>query len=223
MKKNTFGERLRNILSESGMTQEDLVISMGSHKATVSKWANDKVQPGIKTIKRICEATGASFNYLKSGKGDKFENQLQNKTVPGNLSGFTLIPKYKAKLSGGDGSLETSNQIEANLAFRTDFISKKGTPNKMALFEVAGDSMLPFLHDGDVVLVDLTRNEPQNIIDGKVYAFREDHTVKVKRLSFQGSALIATSENSSLYPPYEVEKENFQLIGQVVWVGHEIG
>ena len=34
------------------------------------------------------------------------------------------------------------------------------------------------------------------IVDGKVCAFREDNTIKVKRLSVQGRALLATSENS---------------------------
>lgn len=92
----------------------------------------------------------------------------------------------------------------------------------MALFEVIGDSMQPFLYSGDVVLVDMLQSDPHMIEDGKAYAFREDNTVKVKRLSLQGGNLIATSENSDMYPPYHVDTDNFQLIGRVIWVGHEV-
>jgi hypothetical protein len=136
---------------------------------------------------------------------------------------FTFIPKYKARLSGGHGSFETSDQVEANLAFRTEFIRAKGSPDKMAMFEIMGDSMEPFLYDGDVILVDLQQNDPNLIVDGKAYGFREGNIIKVKRLSIQGRALIATSENSQKYPPYEVvDHDQFQLIGRVIWVGHEV-
>ncbi len=135
---------------------------------------------------------------------------------------FTFIPKYEARLSGGHGSFETSDQIEVNLAFRTEFIKSKGNPKKMALFEIMGDSMEPFLYDRHVILVDLQQNDPRMIVDGKAYAFREDNTIKVKRLSVQGRTLLATSENSQKYPPYEIFYEQFQLIGRVIWVGHEV-
>jgi phage repressor protein C with HTH and peptisase S24 domain len=31
-----------------------------------------------------------------------------------------------------------------------------------------------------------------------------------------------TSENSLLYPPYIVDTGNFSMIGEVLWVGHEV-
>jgi len=58
--------------------------------------------------------------------------------------------------------------------------------------------MFPLLYDADVVLVDPTKTGPEDIVDGKVYAFREDHTVKVKGLSSQGNILQATRENSAM-------------------------
>ena len=141
-----------------------------------------------------------------------------------SVSFLPLVPgiKNKAKLSGGRGLFETSDQIEANFSFRTEFIRRKGNPKDMALFEIIGDSMKPFIYEGDVVLVDMSKNTLEDIVDGKAHAFREDHTVKVKRLSRQGSRLIATSENVMKYPPYEIDGEEFFLIGKVVWLGPEV-
>jgi len=137
-----------------------------------------------------------------------------------DLSDFDLIPKYKARLSGGHGSFEDSDQIEANFAFRKAWVRRKAS-NKLALFEVVGDSMHPFISDGDVVLVDLNENDPAMIVDGKAYAIREDHTVKVKRLVRQGGSLIIRSQNRQEYPDYEAA-DDFHLIGRVIWVGHEV-
>lgn len=141
---------------------------------------------------------------------------------PSTPSEFAIVPKYKAKLSGGPGSLETSDQIEANLMFRTEFLLRKGQVDKMALFEVTGESMQPFIYHGDVVLVDTSVNDIEQIIAGKTYAFRENGTVLIKRLSVQGGAIIASSENHQMNPPYHLDTESFYLIGRVVWVGHEV-
>ncbi|MDD3815670.1 MAG: LexA family transcriptional regulator [Desulfocapsaceae bacterium] len=139
-----------------------------------------------------------------------------------NNAVFISIPKFAARLSGDHGSFQDIDLIESNMMFHKNFLMKHGNPDQMALFEVIGNSMNPFLYNGDVVLVNLSKNNFTDIIDGKAYAFRDDQTVKVKRLSFQGAKLIATSENSLLYPPYTVDTENFSLIGEVLWVGHEV-
>ncbi len=153
----------------------------------------------------------------------QFENKYRI-SGPARHASFVLIPKYKARLSGGPGSLETSDQIEGNFAFRKDWISKKGGGNSLALFEVKGDSMLPVIADGDVVLVNMAQNDIHDITDGKIYAFREDHTVKVKRLVWQNNKLWALSDNLFIpgYEKYEVDSDAFHLIGKVVWVGHEV-
>jgi len=139
-----------------------------------------------------------------------------------NTTTFISVPKFVARLSGDHGSFQETDLTESNMMFHKEFLMKYGNPDQMALFEITGNSMHPFLYNGDVVLVNLSKNNLTDIIDGKAYAFREDHTVKVKRLSLQGSALIATSENSLLYPPYTVDTGNFSLIGEVLWIGHEV-
>ena len=145
----------------------------------------------------------------------------ENKT----FTEFTFIPKYKARLSGGGGSLESSDLIEANLAFRKDWLSHKGlSRNNLALFEVVGDSMAPCITHGAVVMVDLSQKSVEDIVDGKIYAFRQDDRVKVKRLWLEGKTVRYRSDNTleGDEGAFDLEKDNGQIIGKVVWVGHEV-
>jgi phage repressor protein C with HTH and peptisase S24 domain len=82
--------------------------------------------------------------------------------------------------------------------------------------------MSPFICEGDVVLVDLDQNLPEHIVDGKTFAIREDHTIKIKRLVRQGGDLIIRSQDSANFPDYVASQDDFQLIGRVLWVGHEV-
>ncbi|WP_319548089.1 S24 family peptidase [Desulfogranum marinum] len=218
--KAILGERLKIFREKVGLTQRELASRMGYNSYSPVK----DIETGQTWLKkptaRLAELLfGVSETWLLTGDGKMFESASLSELVDCE---FTLVPKYKAKLSGGHGSFEISDQIEANLSFRTEFIRRKGNPKDMALFEIIGDSMEPFIYDGDVVLVDMSKKTLEDIVDGKAYAFREDHTVKVKRLSRQGNRLIATSENVMKYPPYEIIIEEFFLIGKVVWLGHEV-
>jgi SOS-response transcriptional repressor LexA len=182
----------------------------------------DQLYDKIKLIEKSGENPVHKSIRVESFPFKKVDPISAVKITPSNEeeSLFCLVPKYKARLSAGHGSFEDGDQVEANLAFRKDWISRKSTDG-LALFEVIGDSMAPFIQEGDVVMVDLADNDPQMIIDGKTYAIREENTVKVKRLIRQGGQLLIRSQDSTLYPDYEAD-QNTHLIGRVIWVGHEV-
>lgn len=171
------------------------------------------------TKREICESRTDSTVPLKEAdtKEDRSDYIIHKNSAP-----FISVPKFLARLSGEHDSFQDTDRVESNLMFHKDFLSKHGSPDQMALIEVTGNSMHPFLSNGDTVLVDLSRNTLADIVDGKAYAFREGQSVKIKRLSLQGSTLIASSESAQLYPPYSIDINNFSLIGEVLWVGHEV-
>lgn len=139
-----------------------------------------------------------------------------------DLGNFTLVPKYSTRLSGESVEQENFEQAETRLAFRKSFLTSKGKPDEMVLFEIEGESMEPFLHHGDVVLVDRSHTDPFDIVQERTYAFREGRRVMVKRLLWQNRQLLAKSENVE-YGQYPLDLEDgFELIGKVIWVGHEV-
>ena len=169
--------------------------------------------------KKTAKGSPSIYQVIKEGD---FEDELDAITIGANdpAPGFDLVPKYKSRLSGFRGELKDSDMAEANFAFRKDWILRKGS-NGLAMFEVYDDSMAPFISGGDIVLVDLSENDIEAVIDGKAYVICEEGTVKVRRLARQGGKLIIRSQDRENFPDYEAG-DNFSVIGRVIWVGHEI-
>jgi phage repressor protein C with HTH and peptisase S24 domain len=70
--------------------------------------------------------------------------------------------------------------VDIKIAFRRDWIKKKGSPGNMSLIKVSGDSMQSTLLSGDIVLVDHGHNyiDPQ----GGIYAIAVDGEIMIKRV-----------------------------------------
>ncbi|EGY27092.1 peptidase S24-like family protein [Desulfovibrio sp. A2] len=136
---------------------------------------------------------------------------------------LVMVPMVEARLSAGTGSFETGGDIERRYAFRTDFLLRKGAPSSMVLMRVDGDSMDPYVLNGDVVLIDQSQREPRA---GKVYAVGVEDVVYLKRVNAVPGKIILSSYNPD-YPPIEVDargdlSNGIRIIGRAVWVGREL-
>jgi transcriptional regulator with XRE-family HTH domain len=72
----TFGQRLRQIRSNAGITQKELAEKLNVTFQTISKWENDVTEPDISTIKEIAKTLGCSIEILfndSEKEGDKKE------------------------------------------------------------------------------------------------------------------------------------------------------
>lgn len=133
-----------------------------------------------------------------------------------------LVPMVEARLSAGTGSLETSGEIERTYAFRSDFLRRKGNPDKMVLMRVGGDSMQPEIMDNDVVLLDQGKRD---LRPGPIFAVGFEDAIYLKRIDKLPGKIILKSANPA-YPPVELdigeqEDNSFRVIGQVIWSGRE--
>ena len=63
----SFGQRLRDLRSFSGMTQEELAAKIGIQKQHISRYENDRCEPNIRTAKKIADALGVSLKELSEG------------------------------------------------------------------------------------------------------------------------------------------------------------
>lgn len=132
--------------------------------------------------------------------------------------GYELVPKVRARLCAGTGSLETEGEVIGLYAFKRDFLKRKGKPRKMVLMDVVGDSMEPEILSGDTVLIDESQRE---IISGGLFAVGIDSAVLVKYVDALPGKLRFRSKNEK-YEPIEVDMagdlaEMVRIIGRVVW------
>jgi len=112
--------------------------------------------------------------------------------------------------------------VDLQCAFRKDWIKKRGgKPSNMSLIKVSGDSMVPTLLPGDLVLVDHSRTTVT--LQGGIYAISIDQEIMIKRIQvlFHENKLRILSDNTH-YAPIEASPDKVKVNGKVIWFGREM-
>ena len=133
---------------------------------------------------------------------------------------FVFVPQVNGAISAG-GGLVADDSVEMRIAFRREWIQRRGDPQNMSLIRVSGDSMEPTLLSGDLVLIDHNRNfvDPQ----GGIYAIALNDSIMIKRLQviYPAKTLKIISDNNR-YEPLEAMTDQVRVNGKVIWFGREI-
>lgn len=170
----------------------------------------------------IAEALGVSLGWLLTGEGPKTAGDPLEPSDPSDKYLFATRV-YGAVLSAGNGSTHWEHEeIEGSHAFTRAWLQRKRLKIEMCrVLTVEGDSMLPELRNGFVVLIDLSDCDP--IKSGKVYALSVDGEQRIKRLFRQidGSLLIRSDNpDKARYPDEVVQPEHLErvrIIGRKRW------
>ena len=139
---------------------------------------------------------------------------------------FALLPVYDARASAGAGAINDDGEPVCYSAFRHDWLRRvtNAPTDKLAVIQVAGDSMEPTLHNSDHVLIDLSVNRCSR--DG-LYVIRYDDTdeVQVKRLLRDPNTrtLTVKSDNPSYPTSGGIRDDSLAVIGRVLWLGRNVG
>ncbi|MCM1321631.1 MAG: LexA family transcriptional regulator [Bacteroides sp.] len=188
--------------------------------------------PGFKSAKkevleRISKATGLSEVDIKQQCFEQVKDYSPNTPIDElSLPNFTkskTIPSLKTKL--GDGSFLVQILDQGLSAGKGQPLPDDDVPtgyiavpkelkrygSKLAALYVAGDSMEPTLHRGDLVVCDSCGWDGEGI-----YALRMDGCGYIKRLARKPGKLVVISDN----PKYETweepaESETVSIIGRV--------
>ena len=217
---SSIGERF--IQLRGGLPQADFANSIGINVNTLRAYEKDRNSPTAETILAISENIGVNPSWLLTGEGPmrRGEGQAAGPQLAIGQAcdpDLVMVPKVRARLSAGNGSLETNGEVKARYAFRREWIAGKGQPGKMVLMDVTGDSMEPAILERDVVLIDQSQAD---IIPGAIYAVGIDDAVLIKYVDKEPGNLILRSANKE-YRPIEIglkdESQNVRIIGRVVW------
>ena len=133
--------------------------------------------------------------------------------------GFHALPwRRQVRVSAGGGAFVEDGTVQGHLAFRDEWLRKKGvSPEKASVIEVLGDSMEPTLEDGSSILVDHQRNQLQH---DRVFAVHTEDGLLVKRAVKKGNNWQLVSDNTH-YKPLPWPREA-TIIGQVMWTGRTL-
>lgn len=206
-----------------------------------SNYVNDKREPDFETLRRICDVLGISPNELLG-----FESShVESAEISAGLGGFhedggpaekgprivqfdgeqyAAVVRFDLYASAGPGAqLPEVTEIRDRLLFKMEWLRgiTRATIEEVACLSVVGDSMEPALRNGDVVLVDMTQNNPAR---DDIYVIRRDGLLLVKRLqkSFKTKTLTIISDNPKYGAEEGVNPEEVQVIGRVFWMGRKM-
>lgn len=217
---SSFGERLKKV--RGGLTQAEFAALFGIPQVTLGNYERGRNEPRFDFIKQVCSRFEINVEWLLFGTGDKQESMRHSPAQSSCDVDLIMIPMVEARLSAGQGSLQTDGNSERSYAFRSDFLHRKGNPDNMVLMRVSGDSMQPEILNNDVVLLDQSKTD---ILPGRIYAVGFEEAIYLKRVDMLPGKVILKSANPA-YPPVELDIRDqqcdaFRVIGQVLWSGRE--
>lgn len=182
--KEIFSKNLRYYMTLNKKTRNDICNDLGFKYTTFTDWYNGNIYPRIDKIEMLA-------NYFRIEKSDLIENKTNKEA---SICKIPILGTVKA----GYDWLAEENII--------DYLTLKDTiPNINEYFalKVTGDSMLPLLSDGDLVIV----HDQDDVESGQtavVLINGEEATVKKVVKTAEGIEL------HSMNPYYPVKKFTFE-------------
>lgn len=211
--------RLREWLDEHGVSNTELAKRLEVGRAYVSTLFTPSRHFGEKAARSIEAKLRLPAGYLDTEE-QTLSTVLDWETpeeLPEDM--FALVPRVSVEMAAGNGLVAVEEEGMPPLAFKRSWLTRKNVTSKdnLRIVGVSGDSMSPYLEDGDVVMIDMGQTAVQ---DGEVYAIRYGHDLRIKRLikRFDGG-LVLRSDNPRF--PEEViapaDLEHVQVLGRMIW------
>ena len=224
---STLAERIGGLVADfeksSKKSKGQVIADLAKHCAIKEPSIYNWLDGSTKRLQGMNLINAAAFFnvnpvWLDSGRGPKTLLVL-NEPAPQYASGvsendFVLIEELANDLGAGNGgSLKEYDEVDGHRAYRRDWIEKNGfNPSKLKLLQVKGDSMVPYLFDGNKVLINTA---DRRIIDGEHYAIRVGDYCKVKRLFTQGDGKIRV-ESYNAPTEFITRNDDAEVLGIVV-------
>lgn len=178
--------RIKSLREENHITQEELAKKMGLSKGIISLYEKEIRKPSLEILIKLSEIFDCSIDYILC------KTDIRNAVI--NLARIPILGTVKA----GYDWLAEENVI--------DYITlKENIPNLKEYYalRITGDSMLPLLSEGDLVIV----HDQDDVESGQtavVLINGEEATVK---------KIVKTNEGIELHsmnPYYPVKKFTFE-------------
>lgn len=233
-----LSDRLRTAMNLAGVSQADLARACGVKPPSVNGWLGGKSKflRGENLLKAASKL-GVNQQWLATGEGPmlpviaeasgtgptaRFGTPVASLGDDDPLSeDYIQIKETEVRFAAGNGRQAHFDEVSESVprTYRRSWFVQEGiNPEQARCFKVHGESMEPFLFDGDTVLVNLAERD---IINGKVYAIRYGDELRIKRVYRKiDGGLVLHSDNPAFLPrdedvPPAIVQEHIGIIGRV--------
>lgn len=203
--------RVKELINKLGTTQRKFAEELGISAPRLNNYLSGSREIPQDILIKIGKITSCELSWLLTGDGPMFQ-ELQ----PINIGSgeFVRLP-VSAKIAAGHPIEALDEEPEEWIRVSRDLLS---LPPPYYVFKVEGDSMAPFILEGDYVV--LSRNWHGVHLQGKICGFRTWDGITLKKLMLQSKGKVAwlMPINHSKYEPvaYSKDTEDLSMLGVLV-------
>lgn len=191
----------------------------GKSASHIYKICRGMSRPSMAYLQELYDEYKVDLTWLLTGE----QNTGAQVAGTPNQSDLVFAPMFDVQASAGMGTEVVAEDVEDYFAFNKSFLSRQlnVSSEQLVFVSISGDSMLPTLHDGDRVLVDMSQ---KSVSHEGLYLLQSEDGLMAKRLSDKQGELSVVSDN----PEYDNwiipldARENNPVAGKIVWCARTI-
>ncbi|RDE04673.1 XRE family transcriptional regulator [Sphingomonas aracearum] len=216
-------DRLAARMRELGLSQAELARRVGISQQAIGKLVNGKSSssPNIGRIAEVLQTTPA---YLVGQVEDPEEGAMLMPTEEVIADQLDLVAIDEIDLAFGLGATLTDQVpvVVSKRRFPRGWLEAltDAPPSALVFARGRGDSMLPTLLDGDIVLIDKTQRS--FLEQDALFALTLGDAAMIKRLRARPSGRIAILSDNPTVPADEVAPDEIRIVGRVVFIGRRM-
>ena len=207
--------------SELGLTQEIAGAEMGMNQSAISQYLNGRIPIGLEALLKWSSLLGCAPEDIRTdvplvGFAMSSAGAPRRRISPPETPiDYVRVDQLDASADMGDGHInddfpDVIRSVDFTLPYVRSLIGCIPEAGRLKLITGRGDSMMPTIHPGDVVVVDTGCTS----FDGDgIYLVNSGHGQQIKRLQDKGGIVHVVSDNT-LYTPVPVN-DRTQIGGKV--------
>lgn len=212
-------ERVAERLAELDITERKASMDATGTPDAIRYIRTRRAMPSADRLDSIAETLKTSADWLlgKTGHASwQTPDQLPVKYASAE-DGAVALRRIDLSLSMGPGTTIDDYYEEGTFDFDANLLRTitRSPPARLVVASGTGDSMLPTLHDSDVVIIDTTATV-LNVMD-RIWAISLYGSGGIKRLRASGKTSVEVISDNPDVPNQIVDAEDLQIIGRVVW------
>jgi phage repressor protein C with HTH and peptisase S24 domain len=221
--RGTFIGRLQAILRH-WPSADRLAKAAGVSPSAFRKWLRGEAEPSRERLVALARAAGVGAGWLASGEGPEprllSTASRSRSTADAGFepSDFVLLPRLAEAAAAGPESPAPPADV-AFIALHQDWVRSRFAiePDRLLMETAVGESMLPGIHDGDLLLVDATENRFRSF---GIYVFEIAGERLVKRVQPKLDGSVTLISDNAAYEAEHIsptQAADIRVVGRVVW------